>query len=296
MTVGTDRLRVLVLVLAWCLLPLNTAISLDFSTSKPGVAYHPRSYVPDQGTSQLNEGDIIKDIRLLKSYGFRSIVTYASNGLLGLVPELARTEGFDGVIIMGIWNPSDDDEWTNALKQRDFVDGYCVGNEGLGIRYHTDLLEVKMEELRSLSGRPVTTSERVEHYIQGSFHRWLLDNSDWLFPLCHPFWHEKKAPEEAVNWTVALTDFLVATTGMKLILKEVGLPTAGSENCSENSQLAFFKSLEATGVSFFYFEAFDQPWKIQETDNQEVEGHWGLFREDGSPKKVINWCKREWSN
>src|SRR5256885_10462756 len=51
---------------------------------------------------------------------------------------ISRMGGFDGTIVMGIWDPWSDEEWSNAVKQRRFVDGYCVGNEGLGVRYRPE--------------------------------------------------------------------------------------------------------------------------------------------------------------
>jgi exo-beta-1,3-glucanase (GH17 family) len=214
-------------------------------------------------------------------------------GVLGSIPSLARQEGFDGTVIMGIWDPSSQEEWNNALEQTPFVDGYCLGNEGLGVRYSMDELEAKMAALKRSTRRPVTTTEPIDSYLQGPYREWLLTHSDWIFPLAHPFWAEQVDPQHAVNWIVSRHDYLVATTGRRVVLKEAGFPSGGLDGYNEASQLAFFQNLEATGIPFFYFEAFDQPWKRDILRYHEVEAHWGLYRTDGTQKQVALWLVKQ---
>lgn len=253
----------------------------------PAVAYHPRNFCPEREGSEPKLEQIRKDLRLLRKTGFRSLVSYSSKGILGSIPAIARREGFDAQIIMGIWDPSSKQEWDNAIEQATHVDGYCLGNEGLGIRYSADQLKSKMSELRRLTGRPVTTSEPIVSYLEGSHSDWLLSNSDWIFPNTHPFLAGQVDPDQAVDWVVSRSDYLLATTGKNVILKETGCPSAGCQICNEETQLAYFKALESKGVSFFYFEAFDQPWKRNIPSQPEFEGYWGLFRANGTPKRVI---------
>ena len=261
--------------------------------SSPAVAYQPRGYIPGStlpgGTS---EEQIRNDLHLLKKSGFRSLLTYGADNILAFIPQLARKEGFDGTVIMGIWNIFSKEEWTNAVAQGPYVDGYCLGNEGLGVRYNQKELAIRMKELRQVTGRPVTTSEPIDSYIEGPYRDWLLTVPDWLFPLAHPVWAEELAAKEAVNWLIVRHDFLVASSGRKVIIKEAGFPSAGMEGCSEEGQRSFFELLEKTGVSFFYFEAFDQPWKKATSKPHEIEAHWGLFDAQGMPKEIIPWLMK----
>jgi exo-beta-1,3-glucanase (GH17 family) len=188
---------------------------------------------------------------------------------------------------MGIWDPSSNEEWQNAIAQAPFVDGYCVGNEGLGVRYTAADLETVMDRLRKQTGIPVTTSEPIDSYLHGKQREWLLAHSDWLFPMAHPYWASQQNTQQAIDWIVSRYDYLTATTGTPVILKEAGLPTERS-GFDEKAQLAFFQRLETTAVPFFYFEAFDQPWKGI-VKNRQAEAYWGLYRPDGSPKKVVSW-------
>lgn len=262
----------------------------------PAVAYQPRAFNPELPSSSLSREQIAADLRLLRKAGFRSLVTYGSSGALGFVPEVARQERFDGTLVMGIWDPFSLEEWTQALAQSRFVDGYCLGNEGLGHRYSPDALAVRMRELRHATGLPVTTAEPIDSYLQGPHRDWLLANSDWLFPLAHPFFAGQLDPQRAVDWTVVRVDYLAATSGREVILKEAGLPTAGARGATPDAQTAFFRALDATRLSWFFFEAFDQPWKAESSAQLPVEAHWGLFRPDGAPKSAIQWVASRWSS
>ena len=124
-------------------------------TAVLAVAYQPRGFSPGLESADTILAQIREDLRLLRSTGFRSLVTYGAAGHLGKVPMIAREEGIDGTIILGVWDPLSEAVLGNAIAQAEFVDGYCVGNEGLGIRYSRDELAVAMESLRVATGRPV---------------------------------------------------------------------------------------------------------------------------------------------
>ncbi|HHI94794.1 MAG TPA: hypothetical protein ENK04_15030 [Gammaproteobacteria bacterium] len=262
----------------------------------PAIAYQPREYVPTDETSVLTDEQITADLQLLADAGFRSLVTYSSTGLMGNIPGIARKNGFDETLIMGIWDPFSSDEWKNAVQNAPFVDGYCIGNEGLGIRYTPEELAVKMEELRQLTGKPVTTSEPIDTYISGPHKEWLLEHSDWLFPIAHPYWAEHVDPAEGVAWVVTHHDLLVASSNRQIMLKEVGFPTIFPAELNENLQVGFFRLLDSHRISFFFFEAFDQPWKGNTIAERSVEAHWGIYRADGTPKKVVSWITKNGVN
>lgn len=260
----------------------------EFVFQQPAVAYHPRRYSP-QDRAGVPLEQIRQDLKLLKTYGFRSIVTYSAEGTLGEIPQIARELGFDGAIIMGLWDVASSQEQENAIKQRDYVDGYCVGNEGLGLRYSVRELETRMQELRSRTRRPVTTTEPIDRYLTGEYSDWLMEHSDWLFPLAHPIWSNEFEPSQAVAWISAWHDYLRATSAKQLVLKEVGFPSAGSTAFSEKKQLEFFQRLKQQQLSYFYFEAFDQPWKRTVLRLGNVEAHWGIFNARGKPKQTASW-------
>jgi exo-beta-1,3-glucanase (GH17 family) len=254
-----------------------------------GVAFQPRGFREFPTLHYPSREEVARDLRMLASAGFRSLVTYGAADVLGAVPELAREAGFDGRIVMGIWDPFSDEELSNALAQAGYVDAYCVGNEGLGIRYEPDELHAVMAHVRRATGKPVTTSEPIDRYLQGPYRDWLHDHSDWLFPNAHPYLAGRHDPDEAAAWTVARYDYLVASAaGKDVVLKEAGYPTHRDDCCDEGAQRAFFTALMQSGIRFLLFEAFDQPGKLDSATEPRLEHHWGLFRADGTPKAVVS--------
>jgi len=258
-----------------------------------GICYQPRNFDYTIGAPLPSISQIRADLRLLRSQGFRDLVTYSSCGSMGKIPELARSEGFDGTLIMGLWNPNSPEELQNAIAQSRHVNLFCVGNEGLGIRYNKEMIEKSMHQLRQATGVPVTTSEPVQQYLEGPHQSWLLENSDLLLPIAHPFWSDITEPKTAVQWILGRHDYLAGISNKLIILKECGFPSGGTEACHEHHQALFFRALGQTNLNFFYFEGFDQPGKRVGRANPEIEAHWGVNRSDGTPKQVIRELQRE---
>lgn len=256
--------------------------TIRLSATERAIAYHPRGFSPNSVNFGISPGSILNDLAVLKKLGFRSLVTYGARGYLGAIPQFARAQGFDGSLIMGIWDIANSEEWNNAMRQLSFADGYCLGNE----------LALRMVELRRATGKPITTSEPIDSYLNGPYRQWLITQTDWLFPLAHPFWARHIDPLRAIDWISARHDYLTAITGQRVILKEAGLPTDGLTSLTEDDQLALFQGLQKTRISFFYFEAFDQPWKPHAEKHHEVEAHWGIFHTDGRPKKAAEWLAK----
>lgn len=248
------------------------------------VAYSPTHFDPDAGILP-SEDDIRVDLQTLHGAGFEGLVTYGSASTFRDIPRIAREIGFQGVI-MGVWSPTSAEEIANAGEVASYVDGYCVGNEGLFFgRYDLATLRIAMDDLRATTGKPVATTEVLNSYYSDAQVREL---GDWAFPNVHPYWNGVKDPQQAVVWTQQQFDDLNALYGESskiVVFKEVGLPTAGDPELSEEGQAEYYKLLRRTDVKFFYFEAFDQPWKT----SQPVEPYWGLFHSDRSPKPVVNY-------
>lgn len=243
------------------------------------VAYSPPAADPDKGI-EASSGSIREDLETLRQAGFTGLVTYSSSGVLGReLPSLAQSQGFQGVI-MGIWDPSNQEEIAAAESASEIpiVLGFCVGNEGLQKRYDMSVLYETMQRLRESTGKPVTTTEEIDDYSDED----LLELGDWVFPNAHPYFHNQVDPEAAVRWTQAAYNDFKRRTDRFVLFKEVGLPTAGDPEgrLSEAVQDNYYQGLEKADVEFVYFEAFDQPWKT----HLPIEPHWGIFYSDRSPK------------
>jgi exo-beta-1,3-glucanase (GH17 family) len=243
------------------------------------VAYSPTNADPDKGIEATPES-IKQDLAVLRRAGFTGLVTYSSSGIIGQdLPLLAQEQGFKGLIV-GIWDPNNQDEIAaaKAASQNPIVLGYCVGNEGLHKRYELSTLTAVIEELRSATGKYVTTTEEIDDYTEAA----LLALGDWVFPNAHPYFHSQLDPAAAVQWTAAAYGDISKRAGRFVIFKEVGLPTAGDtqSQLSEANQEQYYLKLAETNVKFVYFEAFDQTWKT----TLPVEPYWGIFKADRTPK------------
>jgi exo-beta-1,3-glucanase (GH17 family) len=245
------------------------------------VDYSPSTGNPNQGIEASVES-IRDDLAVLRKARFTGLVTYSSKGRLGNeLLALAKDAGFAGVVI-GVWNPNDADELAAAKRAAasDIVIGICVGNEGLmAHRYSLDSLTKAMKDIREATKKPVTTTEIIQQYEPT-----MLGLVDWAFPNAHPYFANAIEPHSAVSWTLEQFQRLSQHTSQLVLLKEVGLPTAGNEKqpLSEEAQCEYYDALAKTEVHFVYFEGFDLPWK----SDQPVEPHWGIFHSDRTPKAL----------
>jgi len=245
------------------------------------ICYSPTNYNPETNlfpSPQSLEDDLV----LLIKAGFNGLITYGSQSILGDIPQIAKRVGFEGVI-MGVWDIRDAGEMENAIGAAKYVDGYCLGNEGMFKRYELEELKFAIDNVKEKTGKPATTTEEITDYAKDT----VMNVGDWIFPNVHPYFFNVKDPGQAVRWTEKY--YLVIgrsaeRVGKLVFFKEVGLPTAGDQLAGSANQQRFFELLEKTNIKFAYFEAYDQPWK----DFKPVEPHWGLFDRNRHPKRYIS--------
>jgi len=253
------------------------------------VAYYPTNADPNKNIDPTVES-MKKDLNVLKNAGFSGLVTYGCKSTVGQeLPKIAEELGFKGLIV-GIWNPLDGEEIDNAksVAGMKVVFGYCVGNEGFDVkdRYNFETLKTSISGIKNSTGKPVTTSEEVDDYLDQR----LIDIGDWVFPNAHPYFHSRIKPKEAVEWTKGAFNSIKQRTSKPVLFKEVGLPTQGDQSkkqdklLSEKGQDEYYQLLAKSEVKFVYFEAFDQPWKT----HLPVEPHWGIFDQSRNPK-LLGW-------
>src|SRR6266567_744118 len=239
------------------------------------VDYSPSTANPDRGV-EASTDSIRQDLAALRRAKFSGLVTYSAKGRLGNeLLALAKEAGFRGIIV-GVWNPKDSDELAAARNaaMSDIVLGICVGNEGLmDGRYSLESLQEAIRAIRAATKKPVTTTETIDRYDEK-----LLRIVDFVFPNAHPYFSNVTEPKAAVVWTQEGFQRLVNGTSQFVMLKEVGLPTAGDEKqpLSEEAQCEYYTELAKTKTRFVYFEGFDLPWKVK----PPVEPHWGIFHSD----------------
>ena len=120
---------------------------------------------------------------------------------------------------------------------------------------------------------------------------------DFLLLHAYAMWNGKSL-ENAVPWTAKTVGEIQALhPTLKIVIGETGWATEldpeGSEvqhikaPAGEQEQIRFYQEFVAWAdqaqVPYFYFEAFDEPWKGS-ANPREVEKHCGLYNVDRTPK------------
>ncbi|KAH7468438.1 hypothetical protein PRIC2_009977 [Phytophthora ramorum] len=216
-------------------------------------------------------------------------------------------------VSLGLW-VSDDDAvfeaefaYLQTLLQQNsgiFSDGSIVdihvGSEAI---YRKDVTAQKNIEFmnrvkallgaNSLASVNVTIAEIGDVYLA---HPEITDAVDFVQANGFPFW-EKIDVENAVEYFNSRMEPLyqqAAALGKKVVIGETGWASDGSspkasEASPSNAALYFYnfhQMASELGLEFYYFEGFDEEWKI-DASNATVEGYFGLFHADGTLKTEI---------
>lgn len=124
----------------------------------------------------------------------------------------------------------------------------------------------------------------------------LAEVLDFISIHTYPVW-EYKHIHESMDYTRENYEMVAAFYPNKpVIITEAGWATNSNgrgilpERVNEDAQQEYFSDLmqwsEANNVLTYFFEAFDEPWKGS-PDPNEPEKHWGLYREDRTPKLAM---------
>ncbi|CAG8833399.1 9405_t:CDS:2, partial [Racocetra persica] len=178
------------------------------------------------------------------------------------------------------------------------IDGILVGNEvilrnDIPIQNLSDrILDVK-SKINSMGFNktmPVSTSD-----IFSNNNITFINAVDAVWDNIHPYWYAVNITESA-SWVFNTYNEsvvpLAENASKDSVISEVGWPTDGNAQgpsvpSVQNLQIfldTFICSANLKGIKYYYFEAFDIPWKKA---IGLVEGSWGLFYPDRTMKPII---------
>jgi exo-beta-1,3-glucanase (GH17 family) len=275
----------------------------------PGIDYTPiNTQYPGCLTLQPSQNNVTRDLAVLSQLT-NTIRLYGTDCnqtemLLHSIDQL----GLNGTIKvwLGVWIDTNTTTSTRQLQQMynifdtygtsSFV-GVIIGNEVL---FRQDMTATELGTLLSdvrtnLTAKgidlPVATSDLGDDWTAE-----LASQSDYLMANIHPFF-SGNAAGVAASWTYdfwTTHDTILQTNLSKNIIAETGWPSAGGTDCGGASSCtqgsvagitemntymdAWVCQALKNGTNYFWFEAFDEPWKIiYDTPGADWEDKWGLM-------------------
>ncbi|KAI1765661.1 glycoside hydrolase family 17 protein [Hypoxylon sp. FL1150] len=278
----------------------------------PGVDYTPINVqYPDCTKNPPSQNNVTRDIAVLSQLT-NTIRLYGTDcNQTEMTIHALRQLKLDSEIKiwLGVWQ--DDNKVTNERQLSnmwnildqygaDPFKGLIVGNEILFRKQMTatelgDLLDSVRSNLSTHNwDLPVATSDLGDNWDSE-----LASVSDYIMGNVHPFFAGVNATE-AASWTYSFwhnkaESFFKADTE-KNVISEIGWPTKGGTDCGDadvtscpDGSVAGIEELNtlmenwvcqalANGTNYFWFEMFDEPWKISfDSPGKDWEDQWGLM-------------------
>ncbi|KAF2843404.1 glycoside hydrolase family 17 protein [Patellaria atrata CBS 101060] len=281
----------------------------------PGMDYTPiNTQYPECLHFPPSQNNVTRDMAVLSQLTNR-VRLYGTdcNQTEMVLHAIERLELTDMKVWLGVWlgdNDTTNDRqvehmWT-ILDDRgeDPFAGIVIGNEVLfredltATQLGRVLSDTKKQLARKNIDLPLATSDLGDNWRNEPF---LVDDVDVVMANIHPFFAGVTA-EEAAGWT---WDFwnnndipLTQGTSKKNMISEVGWPSDGGNSCGARDcttrtegSVAGIEEMNTfmenwvcqsmdNETMYFWFEAFDEPWKIrfnEEDEGKEWEDKWGLM-------------------
>ncbi|KAK0716894.1 glycoside hydrolase superfamily [Lasiosphaeria miniovina] len=288
----------------------------------PGVDYTPvNTQYPDCIHNPPSQNNITRDVAVLSQLT-NTIRLYGTdcNQTQMVIHALNQLKMQDTIKVwLGVWQDNNDTTNARQLTQMwDILDQYgekpfkglIVANEILFREQMTvENLTLLLSNVRqNVTARgmslPVATSDLGDKWTAQ-----LAAQSDYVMANIHPFFSGTKVAEAAAwtnnFWQVNNGPFFKSDKD-KNIISETGWPSQGGTSCGTVTEtvcpdkaVAGIDEMNqfmddwvcqalANGTQYFWFEAFDEPWKIQfNTADQQWEDHWGLMDVDRNLKSGV---------
>ncbi len=284
--------------LSVCLFFLGTIFSspiLDLPRDISCLSYNPTTsngkLLSPENT--VDEVSIRKDLEVI-SLHTKCIRTYTVLFGAEHIPSVASEFGME--VLLGAW--IDEDKKRNEMEV-EAVKGIIakdknilkivVGNEVL----FNETVSVKelisyIKEIKKVTKIPVGTGEI--HLVWGSEPE-LAKTVDYIGVHIFPYWDGLNISHGVAEVVASLGEVQKLYPKKKVYLLETGWPSGGTNRGGSivgiGEQRLFFKNITSAlnEQKLFYnlIEAFDQPWKIYESEGR-TGAHWGLYRADRSDK------------
>jgi len=276
-----------------------------------GISYGPFREGQAPGGPYPTEAQILEDLGIIAER-WPMIRFYATGRPSEAILRAIRDHDLPITVLVGAWiDPHDDAanerevagaiRLANAYPEQVFA--VSVGNESQvswsAHRTDRDKLIGYLERVRAGVSQPVTTADDYNFWNKPESHA-VADVVDFVLLHAYAMWNGKSL-DEAVPWTAETYASIQAEhPEHPIVIGETGWATELNPEGDEvqhieapagtAEQARFYEEFTGwaatNGVPYFYFEAFDEPWKGSD-DPREVEKHWGLYDVHRTPKPVL---------
>ncbi|EGW30797.1 uncharacterized protein SPAPADRAFT_56764 [Spathaspora passalidarum NRRL Y-27907] len=271
-----------------------------------GIAYSPNNAMePDCGYTKkdamLDLAKLSTVTTRIRNYGMQCDQTE-------IILDAIEHMNLNMTLAMGVWigsNNSVNRKHMDTMKKiiakhphpSRLINSIYIGNEVLfrGDKTRDELIEYIQDakeflKLMHIDDIPVGTSE-----IGSLIDKELLQACDIIGANIQPFFGGVTV-EDAVNWTLDFFQYQIEPYNEKnipVVVTEVGWPSGGGKfkgAIASRAGLSYFVNeflcaFNDLGIDYYFFEAFDEPWKeIFWDGNRKWESQWGIFKADRSNK------------
>ncbi|TKA71605.1 hypothetical protein B0A49_10174 [Cryomyces minteri] len=291
----------------------------------PGMDYTPlNAQYPDCLSNPPSQNNITRDMAVLSQLT-NAVRLYGTdcNQTEMVLHSINKLGLKDMRVWLGVWLGNNDTTNARQLDQMykilddhggDPFAGVIVGNEVL---FRKDLTAAELGTVISgvktnLTAKniklPVATSDLGDNWTAG-----LANEVDIVMANIHPFF-AGVTPDTAAGWTWdfwqshdAIYKTSTASSYPTNVISEVGWPSGGGNDCGTGAactsptsgSVAGVKEMNTfmdnfvcqslkNGTTYFWFEAFDEPWKtVFNTKTEQWEDKWGLMDANRNLKSGI---------
>jgi len=279
-----------------------------------------------QGAINPSDEEILEDLTLLLAHDFSLIRLYDSGVNSAATLNIIEQHKLPIKVLLGIWLDAEISNHKNcpwliepipqmilsankvkntaeikrginlANKFSSIVVAVNVGNEAL-VDWNDHMVPEKqvinyVKQVKSGIEQAVTVADNYEWWIKNGGA--LAKEVDFIGVHTYPAW-ENKTITQAMPYTIEnINDVHQALPNKPIVILEGGWATTAiefREQASETNQKQYFDEIKqwakSSNTTFFFFEAFDEPWKGNPDNLKGAEKHWGLFNVDRTPKKVL---------
>jgi len=242
--------------------------------------------------SVIDERQLFERMKIIQPYT-KWVRTYGC--LNGLEKSGSVAHGLGLKIALGAWIGSDSNANAHEIKNLVSVakageaDMLIVGSEVL---LRDDLSEADLISYinRIKQEVPELIVSYADVYSVLLFHPNVIDAVDVVLVNYYPYLDGIRLDLATAALNSQHERLLAAANGKKVMVSETGWPTKGNQigqavPSTKNAALYFLNFVswaDINSVEYFYFEAFDEKWKIYDEGPQGA--HWGVWDKNGNLK------------